>query len=110
MQREGRQRHISLPGKPSIEAGFRCSVGLGEAPGAVGRPRPIRVVARRCEDGSATAATLRPPGSCPAPGAQLFFWAWLAYAVVYVAGIAWLRTAVWPVCVIGRVLIFLQLA
>jgi uncharacterized MAPEG superfamily protein len=42
-------------------------------------------------------------------GAQLFFWARLAYAVIYVAGIAWLRTAVWFVSVIGLVLIFLQL-
>ena len=42
-------------------------------------------------------------------GAQLFFWARLAYAFVYVAGIPWLRTAVWAVSVIGLVLIFLQL-
>jgi uncharacterized MAPEG superfamily protein len=42
-------------------------------------------------------------------GAQLFFWARLAYAVIYVAGIAWLRTAVWLVSVIGLAIIFLQL-
>jgi len=42
-------------------------------------------------------------------GAQLFFWARLAYAFVYVAGIPWLRTAVWAASVIGLVLIFLQL-
>ena len=42
-------------------------------------------------------------------GAQLFFWARLAYAVIYVAGIAWLRTAVWVVSVIGLAIIFLQL-
>jgi len=42
-------------------------------------------------------------------GAQLFFWARLAYAVVYVAGIPWLRTGVWAVSVVGLVLIFLQL-
>ena len=42
-------------------------------------------------------------------GAQVFFWARLAYAVVYVAGVPWLRTAVWFVSVIGMVLIFLQL-
>jgi uncharacterized MAPEG superfamily protein len=42
-------------------------------------------------------------------GAQLFFWARLAYAVIYVAGIPWLRTAVWFVSVVGLVLIFLQL-
>ena len=42
-------------------------------------------------------------------GAQLFFWARLAYAVIYVAGVPWLRTAVWFVSVIGMILIFLQL-
>ena len=38
-------------------------------------------------------------------GAQLFFWARLAYAVVYLAGIAWLRTAVWAVSMVGVVLL-----
>ncbi|HZQ73379.1 MAG TPA: MAPEG family protein [Burkholderiales bacterium] len=42
-------------------------------------------------------------------GAQLFFWARLAYAPIYVVGIPWLRTLVWFVSVIGMVLIFLQL-
>jgi uncharacterized MAPEG superfamily protein len=42
-------------------------------------------------------------------GAQLFFWARVAYAVVYLAGIPWLRTAVWLASVVGLALIFLQL-
>jgi len=42
-------------------------------------------------------------------GAQIFFWARLAYAVVYWAGIPWLRTGVWFVSVIGLALIFFQL-
>jgi uncharacterized MAPEG superfamily protein len=42
-------------------------------------------------------------------GAQLFVWARLAYAVIYVAGVPWLRTAVWLVSVIGLALIFFQL-
>lgn len=42
-------------------------------------------------------------------GAQLFFWGRLAYAAIYVAGIAYLRTAAWAVSIIGLVLIFLQL-
>jgi uncharacterized MAPEG superfamily protein len=42
-------------------------------------------------------------------GAQLFFWARLAYAVVYLAGIPWLRTALWTVSVVGLALIFSQL-
>ena len=43
-------------------------------------------------------------------GTQIFFWARLVYAVVYIAGVPWVRTAVWGVSVIGLVLIFLQLA
>lgn len=42
-------------------------------------------------------------------GAQLFFWARLAYAGVYLAGLPWVRTAVWGVSVLGLVLIFVQL-
>ena len=42
-------------------------------------------------------------------GAQLFFWARLAYAVVYLAGVPWLRTLIWLASMIGLVLIFLQL-
>ena len=42
-------------------------------------------------------------------GAQLFFWARVAYAIIYVAGIIWLRTLSWTVSIIGLVLIFLQL-
>jgi len=41
-------------------------------------------------------------------GAQLFLWARLAYAVIYVIGLPWLRTAAWTVAVVGLVLIFLQ--
>ena len=42
-------------------------------------------------------------------GAQLFFYARLAYAVVYVAGIPWLRTVVWTVGLFGTLLILSQL-
>lgn len=42
-------------------------------------------------------------------GAQLFFWARVAYALIYVAGIPYLRTAAWAVSIIGLALIFLQL-
>lgn len=41
-------------------------------------------------------------------GAQIFLYARLAYAVVYVAGIPWLRTVVWGVSVVGLAMIFLQ--
>jgi uncharacterized MAPEG superfamily protein len=42
-------------------------------------------------------------------GAQVFFWARLVYAVVYLAGIPWLRTALWLVSLVGLALIFSQL-
>jgi uncharacterized MAPEG superfamily protein len=42
-------------------------------------------------------------------GAQLFFWGRLAYAVVYLIGLAWVRTAVWAVSVVGLVMIFTRL-
>ena len=42
-------------------------------------------------------------------GAQLFFWARVAYALVYVAGIPYLRTAAWAVSIVGLALPFLQL-
>ena len=42
-------------------------------------------------------------------GAQLFFWARVAYTAIYIAGVQWVRTAVWSVSVIGLILIFSQL-
>lgn len=42
-------------------------------------------------------------------GAQIFFWARLAYALVYVIGIPWLRTGVWAVSVAGLIMIFSRL-
>lgn len=42
-------------------------------------------------------------------GAQVFFWARLAYVPVYGIGIAWLRTGVWFVSVIGMGMIVSQL-
>jgi uncharacterized MAPEG superfamily protein len=38
-------------------------------------------------------------------GAMIFFWARLAYAVIYVIGIPWLRTLAWFVGVIGMAMI-----
>ncbi len=42
-------------------------------------------------------------------GAQLFFWARLAYAAIYLIGIPWARTGAWAVSMVGLVLMFLQL-
>ncbi|HYE26821.1 MAG TPA: MAPEG family protein [Allosphingosinicella sp.] len=44
-----------------------------------------------------------------AQGASLFFWARLAYAILYVAGVPWLRTAAWAASIAGLLLVFSQL-
>jgi len=41
-------------------------------------------------------------------GAQLFLWGRAAFAVIYLVGLPYLRTAAWTVAVAGLVLIFLQ--
>jgi uncharacterized MAPEG superfamily protein len=87
--------------------------GLGELPGFAGRakrshlnmleslPLFAALVLIAAVAGKANAMT--------ATGAMLFFWARLAYAIVYLIGIPWLRTLVWFVSVIGMVLIAIQL-
>ena len=40
-----------------------------------------------------------------AMGAMIFFWARLAYALIYLIGIPWLRTLAWLVSVIGMAMI-----
>ena len=42
-------------------------------------------------------------------GAQLFFWARIAYAVCYLGGIKWLRTLSWLASIVGIALILSQL-
>jgi uncharacterized MAPEG superfamily protein len=42
-------------------------------------------------------------------GAQLFFYARVAYAVCYLGGIPWLRTLSWVVSIAGVALILWQL-
>jgi uncharacterized MAPEG superfamily protein len=41
-------------------------------------------------------------------GAQVFVYARLVYAAVYIIGLPWIRTAVWAVSVVGLAMIFLQ--
>jgi uncharacterized MAPEG superfamily protein len=41
-------------------------------------------------------------------GAQLFFFGRIAHAVLYIAGIPWLRTLAWLVSVVGIAMIFWQ--
>ena len=56
-----------------------------------------RTMAGQSVSGKANATT--------AMGAMIFFWARLAYAVIYLIGIPWLRTLVWFVSVIGMAMI-----
>ena len=42
-------------------------------------------------------------------GAQLFFWGRVAHAIIYIAGIPWLRTAAFAVSVVGLLMIASQL-
>ena len=42
-------------------------------------------------------------------GAQIFLYARIADAAVYIAGLPWVRTAVWGVSVVGLAIIFVQL-
>ena len=42
-------------------------------------------------------------------GATIFFWARVAYALVYLVGVPWLRTGVWAVSFVGILLILGQL-
>ena len=42
-------------------------------------------------------------------GATLFFWGRVAFALIYVAGVPWLRTAAWGVSIAGILLVFTQL-
>ena len=87
--------------------------GLGEIPGWAGRAKRAHLnmienmvlfaalVLIAAAAGKANAMT--------AMGAMIFFWARVAYAVIYVAGIAWLRTFAWFVSVIGMAIIAWEL-
>lgn len=57
----------------------------------------------------AAAALLNKGGPMTLLGAQLFFWARLAHAIVYILGIPYLRTLAYAVALVGMVLIFLAI-
>jgi len=54
------------------------------------------------------AAHMAGKGAQAAAGATVFFWARLVYWPVYIAGIIYLRTAVWFVSIIGLGMIVYQ--
>jgi uncharacterized MAPEG superfamily protein len=51
------------------------------------------------------AAVSQKANATTAMGAMIFFWGRLAYAVIYLIGIPWLRTLAWFVSVIGMAMI-----
>jgi uncharacterized MAPEG superfamily protein len=87
--------------------------GLGEMAGAAGRAK--RAHLNMIENIVLFAALVLIAGAAgkanatTALGAQIFFWARLAYAIVYLIGVPWLRTVLWFVSVIGMVMIAVQL-
>lgn len=54
------------------------------------------------------AAATNKLGGLAAIGAALFFWGRLAYALIYYAGLPWLRTGAWLVSVLGMILVFIR--
>jgi len=54
-------------------------------------------------------AVLNKGNSTTMLGASLFFWFRFAYAVIYLAGLPWLRTLAWTGSIIGLLLIFIQI-
>jgi uncharacterized MAPEG superfamily protein len=89
-----RESTIRLP--DWAERGYRAHMNLVEnlAPFAI-----LVLVAHVSGKANATTAL----------GATLFFWGRVAHAVVYVAGIVYLRTAVFFVAAAGEIMILLQL-
>lgn len=56
-----------------------------------------------------TAHAIGADGSQVETGAQVFFWARVAYVPVYMIGIPYLRTAVWTIGIVGLAMILLAI-
>lgn len=87
--------------------------GLGELPGMAGRAKRAHLNMLESLPLFAAlvliAAVAGKANAMTAMGAMIFFWARLAYAVIYLIGVPWLRTAAWFVAVVGMGLIAWQL-
>ena len=92
---------------PAVVAGNR--EGVPELTGWIGRAK--RAHANMVENLVPFAAIVLAAqvagkaGALTAVGAQLFFWFRLAYAVVYIIGIPYVRTLMWVMSVVGMALI-----
>jgi uncharacterized MAPEG superfamily protein len=83
--------------------------GMKEMPGFAGRAR--RAHLNMVENMVLFAALVliavvaNKTNATTAMGAQIFFWARLVYAVIYLIGVPWLRTLSWAVSVIGMAMV-----
>ena len=102
----GAMREVGLP----TLAGNR--EGLGEPSGWAGRAaRAHRNMLENLVLFAALVLVAQLAGAnnaMTALGAQIFLWGRVAFAVIYVLGLPWLRTLAWLVSLAGLVLIFLQ--
>jgi len=111
--------HIALAATGSVsQRGLTWAVGARD-----GAPKPLTGIAARLYRASNNfletfplfaaavllAVVLQRHGGMTLLGAQLYFWARLAYLPVYVAGIPYLRTLVWAVSIVGIVLVLATL-
>ena len=87
--------------------------GLGELPGMAGRAKRAHLNMLESLPLFAAlvliAAVAGKANAMTAMGAMVFFWARLAYAIIYLIGVPWLRTLAWFVAVIGMAVIAVQL-
>jgi uncharacterized MAPEG superfamily protein len=105
-------------GRSGVQGGLAWGLGNRDTPLA-GVPgwaaRAVRAHANLVENLPAfailvlVAAVAGKANATTALGATLFFWGRVAHAAAYVAGIVYLRTAVFFVAAVGEVLILLQI-
>lgn len=110
---------IALQGSAaSLEFGLGYNAGPRDEPRVLQSPlagRAQRALANLLETyglfialALALAVTGR-SGGAGAIGALVWFWARVAYVVVYLAGIAYLRTAIWIVSIVGLLMMLARL-
>ena len=81
--------------------------GMGELPGVAGRAKRahLNMIENMVLFIPLALMAAGKPSDMAAMGAAIFFWARLAYAIIYIAGIPWLRTVSWVVSVVGMIMI-----
>jgi hypothetical protein len=95
-------RHAHRLRQPRRRSGARA-VGRPRRPGCEKHAREPR----HLHGGDCGGAALRQASAQTQLGATLFFWARLAYWPCYLAGIIYLRTAIWLVSIVGLAMVAL---